>query len=507
MKLIPKRHTGLQLAIASSLVLTLSGCANFTGIQSSAQLRSLPSQTNEVNSPSAYWQDVNWAQQIGGKDLQNLIDVAIADNPGLQVAAARIASAKALIEATGANDKVNVNASLDSTYQRFTEHGMIPPPLAGSTKSNNQIALNVGYELDFWGKHSAEMRSALSQEKVALAEQQSAKLMLSTAIAHAWVQLARQYEQLDLSTRQLAVRNKLDELTKQRVKAGLDTSTEIQQSLIQSSTLQAEINQWQEAIVLSRNQLAALLGQSPERGQLIAKPMFNASNSQTLPEQLPLALLGRRPDVVAARWRVEALQGEIDVAKTQFYPNINLIGFAGVSSLGVSNLFQSGSTIIGAGPAIRLPIFEGGRLRAQLKGKVASYDAAVATYNQSLTDALREVADQVQSLKTTDAQDKNQRIADAAAARTIDLAQQRQKAGTANMLPVLAAENGRISQQKLLLDIQIRRIDLQINLIKALGGGYDLPAAMHAPADPQASNPLRNQSQSSTQLLIKAEAA
>ncbi|MCU6433405.1 efflux transporter outer membrane subunit [Undibacterium sp. Jales W-56] len=504
MKLTLKRQSWLQLAMASSLMLTLPGCANFTGIQSNAQLRSLPSSTPATNSPAVYWQDANWAQQIGGKDLQSLIETAITDNPGLQVAAARIASAKAIIEATGANDKVSVNASLDSTYQRFTEHGMIPPPLAGSTKSNNQIALNFAYELDFWGKHSAEMRSALSQEKVALAEQQSAKLMLSTAIAHAWVQLARQYEQLELSTRQLAVRNKLDELTRQRVKAGLDTSTDIQQSLIQSSTLQADINQWQEAIVLTRNQLAALSGQSPEHGLLIAKPVLNALVNTSLPEQLPLALLGRKADIVAARWRVEAIQGEVDVAKTQFYPNINLIGFAGVSSLGLPNLFQSGSTIIGAGPAIRLPIFEGGRLRAQLKGKVASYDAAVATYNQSLTDAMREVADQVQSLKTIEAQDKNQRIAEAAAVRTIDLAQQRQRAGTANMLPVLAAENIRLMQQKLLLDIQIRRTDLQINLIKALGGGYDLPAALQMPQQhPQANNSTH----SHPQLPINAEAA
>ena len=464
------------LAVCSSVVL-LSACANFSGIQSTAQLKTLNAESNAsvFLNQHGLWPDANWAKDIGGTDLQELIAAAMVDNPSIQIAAARVNAAAAMTQATAAAEKPAVNASFTSTYQRFTEHGMIPPPLAGSVNSDNQLALNFVYELDFWGKHTAEIRSAISQEKAALAEQQSARLILSNAIARAWVQLARQYAQLDLSNRQLEVREKIDALTHQRMLAGLDTASDIQQSLIQIASLHADILQWQETMALTRHQLAALLGQGPERGQSIARPVLHQSASSTaLPAQLPLELLGRRPDIVAARWRVEAMQGEIDQAKTQFYPNINLVGFAGLSSLGVSQLFQSGSRIAGVGPAIRLPIFEGGRLRAQLTGRVAAYDSAVATYNQSLTDALHEVADQVQSLQAIAAQEKNQGMAEQAAKQTISLAQQRQQIGTANALPVLAAESVWITQQKILTDMRLRRIELHINLIKALGGAATL---------------------------------
>jgi NodT family efflux transporter outer membrane factor (OMF) lipoprotein len=410
------------------------------------------------------------------------VDEAAGNHPSLQLAAARVSAARAYVEATGADRLPTVGASLDSTYQRFTEHGLIPPPLAGASISDNQLALNVSYEVDFWHRHASELRSALSQEKAAQAEEQSARLMLSTAVARNWVQLARQYAQLDLVEQQLALREKLDALTRQRVQAGLDTRTETQQSLLQVSNLKAEITQWKEGIALTRNQLAALLGQGPERGQSIARPVLNDIHDTSLPAQLPLELLGRRPDIVAARWQVEAKQGDIDVAKTEFYPNINLIGFAGLSSLGVSDLFKSGSAIYGIGPAIRLPVFVGGRLRGNLKSKVAGYDAAVATYNQSLTDALHEVADQVQSLQALETLEKDQRSAEQAAAQSLQLAQQRQAVGTANMMPVLNAQGTLLTQQKQLLDSRMRRADLHLNLIKALGGGYQAPAALPAPA-------------------------
>ncbi|MFZ6772492.1 efflux transporter outer membrane subunit [Undibacterium sp. SXout7W] len=491
---MPSTRHFARHAIAIGAIAMLSACVSFHGIQSQATMKSLSSemsaglyaeQKGQTQQRSKWsenqWPDSQWAQHIGGQDLQDLIDAGLANNPSLQIAAARISAAKALSESVGANELPSVNASLDSTYQRFTENGLIPPPLAGNYKTNNQLALNFSYELDFWGKHRAEMRTALSQEKVAEAEQQSTRLMLSNAIARTWLQLARQYAQLEISNQQLQVREKLDQLTAQRVRAGLETKSEVQQGLIQTSSIKNDMILWQEAIALSRNQLAALLGAGPERGHQIGRPVFSASTQSGVPADLPLELMARRPDIVAARWRVEAVQGEIDVSKTQFYPNINLVGFAGVSSLGLDKLLNTGSTIIGAGPAIRLPIFEGGRLRAQLKSKVASYDAAVATYNQSLTDALREIADQVKTLQSSEVQAQQQQASEAAANAVLQLAQQRQKAGTANVLPVLSAEAALLTQKKISLDIAIRHADSQINLIKALGGGYDRKALATVP--------------------------
>lgn len=480
---IPARSAVPRLA-ALGATLLLASCANFKGIESSAQPQSPQNLAASASLPAqgGAWPTFDWATQIGGTPLQALVDEALAGNPGLQVAAARIASARAAIEASGANRLPTVGASFSSTYQRFTETGLFPPPLAGAYKADTQLALNFNYEFDFWGRHEADLRAALSQGQAAEAEQYSARLMLTSSIARAWVQLARQNAQLELTRQQLAARERLGRLTELRFKAGLDTESDSEQTRQQLEGLRAEIVQWQEGMALTRNQIAALLGQGPDRGLSIMPAAMPSEAAIALPDALPLSLLGRRPDIVASRWRVEAAQGEIESARAQFYPNINLSAFAGFSTLSPDRLFEAGSKIVGIGPAIRLPVFEGGRLRAQLKGRVAGYDNAVATYNQTLTDALREVADQVQSLRAAEAQGGHQRAATQAATNALRLARDRERAGTSNMLPVLASELALVVQRKVELENQARRADLRVGLIRVLGGGFDADAAGLAPA-------------------------
>ena len=492
----------LRLAVASSILSLLSACVSYTGIESHSQLKTLSGNTSVdiYGQQNGQWPDTSWAKDIGGQELQDLIDEALSNSPTLKVAAARISAARAASDYISADRLPKVNGVFENTYQRFTENGIYPPPLAGNYYSDNELALRASYDVDFWGKNEAEMRSALSQEQVVTAEQQTARLILSSSVARTWLQLARQYAQLDLSKRQLAIREKFDKLIAQRVQAGLDTKSDIQQGLVQVSALKNDISSWESAIALSRNQLAALLGAEPARGLQIPKPHFEMKQGNGLPANLPLELLSRRPDIVAARWRVEASQGEIDSAKTQFYPNINIIGFAGLSDIGpgtgLDRLFKSGSLAIGVGPSIHLPIFEGGRLRAQLESKVAGYDIAVASYNQSLTDALHDVADQIQTINTSQTQLMEQVKAEQATKISLQLAQQRQQAGTANMLPVLTAESALLTQQKQSLDITYRQAESQINLIKALGGGYDSKV--------ESSN---SKTSSVTQASNKAEAA
>jgi NodT family efflux transporter outer membrane factor (OMF) lipoprotein len=461
--------------LAFSVSLALASCASFQGIHSDSKLRTPAdyAASTSLAAPAGDWPGQDWTAQIGGAPLQALVDEALVNNPSLDTAAARIATARAQADIVGATTTPNIGARFSSTYQRFTENGLVPPALGGQYKSDNRLSLDFSYELDFWGRHAAELRAALSQGKAAEAEQVSARLMLTTAIARAWVQLARQHEQADLTAQQIAVRQKIDRLIQLRYKAGLDPRNDAEQARQQIANLRAEQAQWQEAMTLTRNQLAALLGKGPDRGQSIARPPLPAESAGSMPDDLPLNLLARRPDIVAARWRVEAAQGDIDTAKARFYPNVNLAAFAGFSSLGLPNLLNSGSTIVGFGPAIQLPVFEGGTLRAQLKGRVAAYDAAVASYNQTLTDAMREVADQAQSLRAAAIQGDHQREAVQAADSGLYLAQERERKGTANMLPVLAAELNALTQRKAALDAQARRADLRIGLIKALGGGFD----------------------------------
>jgi NodT family efflux transporter outer membrane factor (OMF) lipoprotein len=460
--------------MAGMSLLLLASCANFKGIETTGQA-TLPGDyatSDSLPSQGGQWPSQNWAGNIGGAPLQALVDEALAVNPGLLITASRVNAARAMAEGAGAALRPKVGASFSDVYQRFTENGLIPPPFAGEYLSDSELALNFAYDFDFWGRHSADLRSAVSEDKAAQAEHYTSRLMLTSAIVRSWIQLARQYEQLDLVEQQQAIRFKIDRLTQLRLAAGLDTQTDKQLTTLQTAALRSEQAQWQESITLTRNQLAALMGQGPDRGQRIVRPMLPTDAAIALPSELPLALLGRRPDIVAARWRVEAAQGDVDAAKAQFYPNVNISAFVGASSLGLADLLKSGSRVVGVGPAISLPIFEGGRLRAQLKGKVAAYDGVIAAYNQTLTEALHDVADQVQSLRSADMQIENQRTATQAAAVSLKLAQQREHVGTVSMLQVLAAESAWVMQRKLELDTQARRADLGVALIKALGGGF-----------------------------------
>lgn len=474
-------NQAFRLFAAASTLALLCSCANFSGIDSTATVREARDLASGATLPpqGGQWPDLGWANGIGGAPLQALIDEALADSPNLQVAEARVNAARSVSESARAAMGAAVGASFSSTWQRYTEHGLVPPPLAGAYKTDNQLALNFSYDFDFWGRHDAALRAALAQGRAAEAEQYAARLVLSTAIARGWLQLARQQGQLDLTQEQLAARRKIDELTRLRFRAGLDTQSDNEQSRQLIAVLLVEQAQWQESIGLIRNQLAALLGKGPDRGlQIVPGRLSGAAAQSGLPDALPAGLLGRRPDIVAARWRVEAAQGDIDAGKAQFYPNVNLMGFAGFSSIGLSELLQSGSRIVGVGPAIRLPVFENGALRAQLQGRVAAYDMAVASYNQALTEALHDVADQVQSLRAVGEQSEHVRVATEAAANTAQLARERERVGTANMLPVLAADMALLSQRKAALDLAARRADLRVGLIKALGGGYGTtPAA------------------------------
>jgi NodT family efflux transporter outer membrane factor (OMF) lipoprotein len=242
---------------------------------------------------------------------------------------------------------------------------------------------------------------------------------------------------------------------------------------------QTDLQRVDEEIALARNQLAALLGKGPDRGLQVQRPVLLAQATPTLPDNLTIGLLGRRPDLVAARWRVEAASKDIKVAKKEFLPDVSLTAFAGLAALDPSRLLMGISRTFGIGPTIRLPIFEGGKLRANLKGKYAGYDIAVANYNQALVDALRETADSMTSIRSVDQQIQTQREALDLAEHAYTLATTRYKAGLGTQLTVLNAESNVLQQRRLATDLQARRLDLQMGLMKALGGGYQESAEGH----------------------------
>jgi NodT family efflux transporter outer membrane factor (OMF) lipoprotein len=197
-----------------------------------------------------------------------------------------------------------------------------------------------------------------------------------------------------------------------RIATGLDTEVERKTAQANLATSRAALSAIDGSITTTRYQIAALLGAGPDRGIAIARPALGIGDEVALPDNLPADLVSRRPDLTAARWRVDAITHEVKEAKAEFYPDINLSASIGLDAFGFGRLLTAASRTASVGSAIHLPIFDGGELRAQLKGRYADFDYAVATYNQTLVTALSEVATQLAQVRSTDAQ-----LADAEAAQ------------------------------------------------------------------------------------------
>ena len=471
----PRRLGALALTVMAAAV--LAGCAALGDSRSTQNLAE--PQAQALASPQTFtndhgqWPSQDWVDQFHDAQLRALADEAVKDNPSLQAALGRVAASRALAEATRGALYPSVDFEGSIVRQRFSETDLFEgTPLAGSWQNQSRLQMGLSWDLDFWGKNRDALEAALSDDRAMEAESQAARLILTTSIARNYNRLAALYAQRDVAERAIAQRRDLTDLSRQRLAAGLDTQVETTQARGTVAAAQTDLQRVEEEIALARNQIAALLGKGPDRGLQIARPTLLANATPLLPDDLTIGPIGRRPDVVAARWRVEAASKDISVAKKEFLPDVTLTAFAGVASLDPSNLLMGISRTFGIGPSVRLPVFEGGRLRANLKGKNAQYDIAVANYNQTLVDALRETADTVTSIRSVDTQIKTQREALDLAEHAYALATTRYKAGLGTQLTVLNAESNVLQQRRLATDLQARRLDLQMGLMKALGGGY-----------------------------------
>ena len=457
-----------RLAVLATALL-LAGCASMGSIGSQAKLTNAAALNLDASATTAV--PAQWWRQLGDDQLNRLVDQALADNPGLRVAQARLARARAASEAAGAALLPQVNGSIDVMRQRYSEHSLIPPPLGGAIVTNATAQVSAGWEIDFFGKNRAALESAVGTERAAQAEGDAARILLAVNVTRAYLQLARSSDHLEVAQRTLAQREQSLRLVRDRVNAGLDTNLELRQSEGALPEARQQIEALQEQATLSRNVLAALVGQ-PNAQVVAMAPRLASFKPVTLAGVIPANLLGQRADIAAARWRVEAADAGITNARAQFYPDINLAAFAGLSSLGLGELLQAGSLQWGVGPAIRLPIFEGGKLRANLRGKAADYDAAVESYNATVIDAIHEVGDQIASGKSVSLQQAEQRQAARSAELAYEIAVQRYQAGLGNYLNVLSAENAVLAQRRLAVDLAARALDTQVALARALGGGY-----------------------------------
>jgi NodT family efflux transporter outer membrane factor (OMF) lipoprotein len=468
------RRQAVGVAFAVSLLLA-AGCAHLPRLDPSPTLKSVDQlgTAKAFAAPTMVWPGDGWWRAYGDPQLDALIDEALRGAPDLTLARSRLDAAAAAVTFAGAARIPQITGSAALTEEKQSYNSLIPKQALPRGWTDYGVAtLDFSWELDFWGKNRSALAAAVSEQKAATFEYAETRLMLSTSVAGAYAGLVDLYTVRDNAAETLRLREETVALFRRRHDFGLETLASVRQVEARRASADAELRSYDERIALQGNAIAALLGAGPDRGLAIARPSAHFAGSMGLPPDLAADLLGRRPDILAARCRAEAAAHHIDEKKAGFYPSVNLLAFAGVQSLGISNLVTAGSQAGSAGAAVSLPIFNTRRLQGALRDAHADYDASVATYNATLSQALREVADAATSRKALDGELAAARAAVSAAGEAHQLVRTRYEGALATYLDVLEAEDELILARRAQAALETRALILDVSLVRALGGGF-----------------------------------
>jgi NodT family efflux transporter outer membrane factor (OMF) lipoprotein len=416
--------------------------------------------------------DAAWWLELHDPQLDQLIGTALARNPGLAGSLARVRIAREQALVAGAAAKPQVTLDGYEYRQRFSENYIFPPPYGGGTFWEGRLAFNLNWHLDFWGRQAALIEQSGRVADAAALDAATAELMLSSAVAQGYLEFARAHRLEQVALQAQAQRRALLDLTTQRVGAGLESNAELRAAESNLEQSAVDIEQARLAAAMARNALAALTGTSVAAAPALSPPAIDFERALPVPDALPADLLARRPDVRAAQLRIDAATAGRTAAHANFYPNIDLVAYAGLSAIGLDQLLQGSSRMWGVGPAIHLPIFDAGRLQAEYRRSGAELDAAIASYNDTVVRSVREVADQSARLRSFELQLDAQQRALHAAEQAYDLAEQRYSAGLASQVTVLNAETQVLAARRQRTQMLADRTSARIALLVALGGHF-----------------------------------
>ncbi len=466
-------------ALLAALLLGVGGCALLPP-EGKAPLMlaapSLPARAGTAGrlpaSAPAEWPQAQWWRDFGDEQLDSLIEHALLGHPSLTVAQARLARARSAQQLAGLESSVRYASEATAKRQHLSANGLFPPPLGGSTLDQGDISLNAAYTLDWWGKNRTLLAAATGEVRAAQAEQAAAERLIAAQVAAAYFAWGDAAERLKLATALAEKRRERLQLANSRLRHGLD-------SALPASELSAQLAQDQDAArqldYLARYQrfrLAALAGQGPDWADTLAAPAPPHPERLALPRAIPLDWVGRRPDLSALKWRAEAAARQIDMARAEFYPNLDLRLTAGLESVELGQWLSGASRFGSFGPAVHIPLFNTSSLRARLGMRAAEYAEAVGQYNLMVLEAARQVADSLARLASLE-----QRLAlQAEASQAVDAARRlqarRHARGLSDAAALLDADIAALRQHDTETQLRSARIQAMVALFQALGGGY-----------------------------------
>jgi len=414
-----------------------------------------------------------WWNSFQDQQLNRLIQMAINGNPTLVAAQARIDQSRQAARLVALDSGLRFNSDASVVRQHLSQNGLFPPPLGGSTLNEGDISVGTAFTLDWWGKNRALIQSAIGDSKATEAEQRAAELTLAGEVADAYFNWLDIIARINLEGKIVEKRRLALQLAESRLKRGMDSSLISSQLEVKLLQEQDNLKEMEAQSIILRNRLAALTGNGPDWGSDLKESEISDNNTFPLPQKLPLDLLAQRPDVVALKWRVEAAGSRIEVAKADFYPNVDLNLMLGLQSLDLGNWLSTKSWYASFGPAVHIPLFNVRTLSTRLGITETEYTEAVSQYNQAIIQAASQVADALTRVSSIYARKQLQHTATASAERSQRFQSERYESGLSDRLPVLDEEIATLAQHVRESKLQADHKLAMVSLFVALGGNYE----------------------------------
>lgn len=469
----PLRGRFLSSAVACMAIAGIAGCVAIPPDHGKLPQRDLAQAqlASDIRLARDGWPQAQWWTQYGDQQLDALIRQALADSPSLAAAAARINSAQAALTISKAAEGIGIGFNAAANRQRYSANGFFPPPIGGSIYTDEMLQVQARYDFDWWGKHRAQIAAALGENNARRADYAQSEQTLASAVAGTYFHLQGAWARLDNLGKAAALQQALVEDSMKRVAHGLASIDEQHLAEMKLSELNKRIAQLDAQAIREREALRALIGADGSAlADLKSEPL--PALPHAMPSKLGFELLARRPDLQAARWRVEASLSQVEAAEAAFYPDINLTGSVGLDAISLDRLFEAGSRTFFIGPSLSLPLFNSGILKGRLGEARGARDEMISDYNQSVLNAVRDVAQAGAALQGIEKQLTQQADASRSNDELLRSAQARFKQGLANRAQMLEAEMAVLQQNDANLELQHQRVTAEIALTKALGGGY-----------------------------------
>ena len=459
----------------------LSGCA-LIHHDSAPYTEIAPDQinlANDIHLARDGWPAARWWTRYGDEQLDALIDQALANAPTMVIARTRVAQARSDVELVSAGTGLQVVALASLDREHVSANGFLGPfaenepalGLTGPWYTEGVVGLGASLNVDLWGKQRAQVAASLGVSNARLAETSAVELEISADVAQLYYGIQTTYQLIDLlnelhETAEFAV-----QAHEARAARGLEARTLLEEARAQQLAVERQIVSAQAQIKQFRESMRALVGAGPD-GLPAIEPVALPRSQAALPSALSYELLARRPDLQAMRWYVESSFDRIDAAKAAFYPSFDIKAFFGVNALHLADLFTHASQQINLIPGLYLPIFDGGRLNANLGGAREGSNLLIEQYNQAVLNAVRDVAQTGSRLQALDAQTELQKRRIESIAFTRDSVEAHYQRGLTSRLAALQARQPVIAEQVALLELRGQTLSQEIALTKALGGGY-----------------------------------